>query len=92
MLAVNMNMSIYTVMVAAVLTGAGGGVIRDLLAGRRPLIFKSDIYAVWAASAGLFVGIGLHSYDWALYALLVVIAALRILSYRYHWELPRGKN
>ena len=36
MLAVDMNMSLYTVMVAAVLTGAGGGVIRDLLAGRRP--------------------------------------------------------
>ncbi|MGN7386732.1 trimeric intracellular cation channel family protein [Sporosarcina sp. SAFN-015] len=92
MLAVNMNMSLYAVMVAAVLTGAGGGVIRDLLAGRRPLIFKKDIYAIWAAGAGFFVGIGLHSYDWALYALLVVVAALRILSYRFHWELPRGEN
>src|SRR5690606_16755021 len=44
MLAVNMNMSLFAVMVAAVLTGAGGGVIRDLLTGRRPLIFKKDIY------------------------------------------------
>ena len=53
MLAVDMDMSLYAVMVAAVLTGAGGGVIRYLLAGRRPLIFRNDIYAVWAAGAGL---------------------------------------
>ena len=83
MLAVDKNMSLYAIMVAAVLTGAGGGVIRDLLAGRRPLIFRNDIYAIWAAGAGLFVGIGLHGIDWALYLLLVIVATLRILSYRY---------
>lgn len=92
MLAVNMNMSLFAVMVAAVLTGAGGGVIRDILAGRHPLIFKKDIYAVWAAGAGFLVGIGLHSYDWTLYALLVVVASLRILSYHYQWELPRSEK
>lgn len=92
LLAINMNMSLFAVMVAAVLTGAGGGVIRDLLAGRRPLIFKKDIYAIWAAGGGFFVGIGLHTNDWALYALLVVVAALRILSYHYHWELPRSES
>lgn len=90
MLAVDMNMSLYTVMVAAVLTGAGGGVIRDLLAGRRPLIFKEDIYAIWAAGAGFFVGNGLHAYDWMLYVLLIVFASLRILSYHYRWALPRN--
>ena len=79
-------------MVAAVLTGAGGGVIRDLLAGRRPLIFRNDIYAIWAVGAGLFVGIGLHGIDWALYLLLVIVATLRILSYRFKWELPRNDS
>ena len=60
MLAISLDMSLYAVMVAAVLTGAGGGVIRDLMAGRRPLVFKRDIYAVWAAGAGLAVGLGLY--------------------------------
>ncbi len=92
MLAVDKNMSLYAIMVAAVLTGAGGGVIRDLLAGRRPLIFRNDIYAIWAAGAGLFVGIGLHGIDWALYLLLVIVATLRILSYRFKWELPRNHS
>ncbi len=74
----------------AVLTGAGGGVIRDLLAGRRPLVFKRNIY-VWAAIAGLIVGLGLFKSDLALYELLVLTAALRILSVVFHWKLPNGK-
>lgn len=91
MLAISLNMSLYAVMVAAVLTGAGGGVIRDLLAGRKPLVFKRDIYAVWAAIAGLIVGLGLYKSDLALYALLVMTAGLRIFSLVFHWRLPRGK-
>ncbi|KAA0966439.1 trimeric intracellular cation channel family protein [Sporosarcina sp. ANT_H38] len=91
MLAISLNMSLYAIMVAAVLTGAGGGVIRDLLAGRRPLIFKREIYAVWAAIAGLLVGLGLFKSDLALYALLVMTAGLRILSLIFHWKLPNGK-
>lgn len=91
MLAISLNMSIYAVMVAAVLTGAGGGVIRDLLAGRKPLVFKRDIYAVWAALAGLIVGLGLFKSDLALYALLVMTAGLRIFSLVFQWKLPNGK-
>jgi uncharacterized membrane protein YeiH len=91
MLAISLNMSLYAVMVAAVLTGAGGGVIRDLLAGRRPLVFKRDIYAVWAAMAGLVVALGLFKSDLSLYALLVLTAGLRIFSHVFHWKLPNGK-
>ncbi|MDW0111698.1 trimeric intracellular cation channel family protein [Sporosarcina saromensis] len=91
MLAVKMDLSIAAVMVAAVLTGAGGGVIRDVLAGRKPLIFKDDIYAVWAAAAGFIVAIGFYKNDLALYALLVATATLRILSFLFHWKLPHGK-
>lgn len=91
MLAVKMDLSIAAVMVAAVLTGAGGGVIRDVLAGRKPLIFKDDIYAVWAAAAGFIVAIGFYQNDLALYALLVATATLRILSFLFHWKLPHGK-
>ncbi|MHC8516483.1 trimeric intracellular cation channel family protein [Sporosarcina sp. ITBMC105] len=91
MLAVKMDLSIAAVMVAAVLTGAGGGVIRDVLAGRKPLIFKDDIYAVWAAAAGFIVAIGFYKNDLALYALLVATATLRILSFLFNWKLPHGK-
>ncbi|CAM3072203.1 trimeric intracellular cation channel family protein [Filibacter tadaridae] len=89
MLAMRLEMSLYAVMVAAVLTGAGGGVIRDLLAGRKPLVFKENIYAIWAVIAGLIVGLDVFHGDIALYALLVLTASLRILSVFFHWKLPR---
>ena len=41
MFAVELELPLSAVIVAAVLTGAGGGIIRDLLAGRRPLVFKT---------------------------------------------------
>lgn len=92
MLAIQLDMPLYAVMMAAVLTGAGGGVIRDLLAGRKPLVFKEEIYAVWAAVAGLLVGLGLFTGDWALYFLLVLTTGARILSLVFHWKLPLRKN
>ncbi|WP_025784969.1 trimeric intracellular cation channel family protein [Sporosarcina sp. D27] len=89
LMAVEMEMSLFAVVAAAVLTGAGGGVIRDLLAGRQPLVFKSDIYAVWAALAGLIVGFDAYVHDAALYILLIVTTALRMLSIKFHWQLPQ---
>lgn len=91
MLAMQLHMPLYAVIVAAVLTGAGGGVIRDLLAARRPLVFKEEIYAVWAAIAGLVVGLGIFESDLDLYALLVLTAGMRILSLIFHWKLPQRK-
>ena len=90
MLAQQLDMPLYAIIVAAVLTGAGGGVIRDILAGRTPLIFKEEIYAVWAAIAGLIVGLDILHFDFALYALLILTAGLRILSLIFHWRLPSG--
>lgn len=88
MFAVQLELPLSAVIVAAVLTGSGGGIIRDLLAGRRPLVFKREIYAVWAAIGGLCVGLGLFKYDLSLYLLLVVIVTLRICSLVFNWRLP----
>ncbi len=74
-------MPISAVIVAAVLTGSGGGIVRDVLARRKPLVLRDEIYGVWAALAGLFVGLELLSGDIFLYVLFGVITALRILSY-----------
>lgn len=86
--AVSLELPISAVIVAAVLTGSGGGIIRDLLARRKPLVLRDEIYAVWAAGAGLIIGLELVAGDLFLYALFVVITTLRILSYMKHWRLP----
>lgn len=91
MFAVELELPLSAVIVAAVLTGAGGGIARDLLAGRRPLVFKREIYAVWAAVGGLLIGLGVFEGDIALYFLLVIITSLRILSLIFKWRLPLRK-
>ncbi|WP_417900489.1 trimeric intracellular cation channel family protein [Bacillus haimaensis] len=86
--ATNMNHPISAVVVAAVLTGSGGGIIRDLLAGRKPLVLRAEIYAAWAILAGLAIAFGITSSPWQLYVLFVLIVLLRVLSYTYKWRLP----
>ncbi|STO11832.1 Predicted membrane protein [[Flavobacterium] thermophilum] len=87
--AAKMGHPLSAVIVAAVLTGSGGGIIRDVLAGRKPLVLRAEIYAAWAILAGLAVGLKWAESPMELYVLLIVVAALRILSYTYGWKLPR---
>jgi uncharacterized membrane protein YeiH len=79
------------VIVAAVLTGIGGGIIRDLLAGRKPIVLRSEIYAVWAIFAGIIIGLNIASSAWELYILFGLVTGLRVLSYTYDWKLPIRK-
>jgi len=78
-----------TTVVAALMTGIGGGLIRDLLASRKPLVFQTEIYAIWAMLAGAAVGLGLIRAAWEEYLLFALVATLRILSVRWNWHLPR---
>jgi uncharacterized membrane protein YeiH len=88
MYAANMNHPLSAVIVAAVLTGSGGGIIRDLLAGRKPIVLRSEIYGVWAILAGIIIGLKLANHPWELYTLFVLVTVLRVLSYTFDWKLP----
>ncbi|NOU93795.1 trimeric intracellular cation channel family protein [Paenibacillus sp. LMG 31456] len=87
--AVNMNHPISAIMVAAVMTGIGGGIIRDVLAGRKPLVLQDEIYAVWGMFAGLMIGLGWFQGPYHLITLFTLIVALRMLSVLFKWRLPR---
>ncbi|MBK0402500.1 trimeric intracellular cation channel family protein [Adhaeribacter sp. BT258] len=78
-------------------TAVGGGVIRDILLTRVPIILEKEIYALAALLGALIVVIGDHfkwgSGGWVAIAALTVCFTLRILALRYHWDLPTpGKN
>jgi uncharacterized membrane protein YeiH len=83
-----MHLPLSAIVVAAVLTGSGGGIIRDLLAGRKPIVLRSEIYAFWAILAGLAVGLGFVQSSIELYILFVMIVVLRMISLFYNWKLP----
>jgi uncharacterized membrane protein YeiH len=89
--AVNMDRPLSAVIVAAVLTGIGGGIIRDLLAGRKPIVLRAEIYALWAIVTGLFIGLKIAANPWELYSLFVLVTILRVLSYTFDWKLPIRK-
>ncbi|MFL6517667.1 MAG: trimeric intracellular cation channel family protein, partial [Bacillus sp. (in: firmicutes)] len=89
--AVKMDHPLSAVIVAAVLTGIGGGIIRDLLAGRKPIVLRSEIYAIWAILTGLFIGLKIVTHSWELYSLFFLVTVLRVLSYTFDWKLPIRK-
>lgn len=86
--AVEMGHPISAIIVAAVLTGSGGGIVRDLLAGRKPLILKSEIYALWAILCGAVIGLNMAKSPFELYTLFILVTALRVFSYTLNWKLP----
>ncbi|MEC0228414.1 trimeric intracellular cation channel family protein [Paenibacillus alba] len=87
--ATNMGHPLSAIIVAAVLTGIGGGMVRDVLAGRKPLVLKDEIYAVWGMLAGALVGLGWMQGTWQLAVLFVLIVTLRMLSVFFKWKLPK---
>lgn len=89
LLAAQKELPLAAVVLAALLTGSGGGILRDILARRKPLIFREEVYGVWAMVGGLAVGIGFGRDGWQLYALFGVLLALRMLSVYRNWRLPK---
>jgi uncharacterized membrane protein YeiH len=76
------------VIVAAVMTGIGGGIIRDMLACRKPLVLRDEIYAVWAILAGIVVAFDYITTTLGWYTLFIIIVIMRMLSIFYKWKLP----
>jgi uncharacterized membrane protein YeiH len=75
-----------------VITGAGGGVIRDLLADRTPLVLRGEIYAT-AALAGTAVFVALDELTAAPETIAAVLGGalvfgLRTAGIRRQWSLP----
>ena len=75
-----------------VLTGAGGGVIRDLLSGHAPLILSKSIYAT-AAMAGGIVFVAGNALElpahWLAMIASAVVFLLRLVDIRHDLSLPR---
>ncbi len=74
-----------------VLTGVGGGVLRDVMAGNTPYIFVKHVYAS-ASIAGAVVCVLTGRYFGSLAGMLigaVVVFVIRVLAARYKWNLPR---
>jgi uncharacterized membrane protein YeiH len=93
--ALNYGIPPFIAILMGTITGVGGGALRDILLMRIPAILRTDVYATAAlvGSAVMVLGrrLGIHP---TLAAILggIVCFALRVLSVRLHWNLPRAST
>ena len=73
------------------LTGIGGGMLRDVLVNETPTVLRADLYAVAALAAGLAVVTG-HFLHFPSFASMIVGALLcfwlRVMAIFRGWHLP----
>jgi len=78
-----------------VLTGIGGGVLRDLLADRMPIVLRADFYAIPAFAGSLVVvltwQVGIY-HEWVLIPAAGLCIVLRFLALHYRWSAPRASD
>lgn len=88
-LALGMNAEV--AILVGMLTAVGGGVARDMLLARVPVIMQKEIYAsaafIGAALAVLGESLGWAT-AWSMWLPIVLCCGLRLLSLRHHWQLP----
>jgi uncharacterized membrane protein YeiH len=73
------------------LTGVGGGVLRDIMAAEVPLIFRSEIYAVASLLGAIIIIIATQiGFSGVPTEILAAIATftLRMVSLRRGWRIP----
>lgn len=77
---------------AAMITGCGGGIMRDLLAGDVPVVMRREVYATLGLLGGFaYYALGVAGVNRALDAAAVtaLVFALRALAIERGWSLPR---
>jgi len=76
------------------LSGIGGGMVRDVLLARVPVVLRSDLYAVAALAGAAVVAIGdLFGLAPAATALMgaLLCFGLRMVAIHRDWQLPKAK-
>lgn len=88
--------NIFLLVFVGLITGVGGGILRDLMVGRRPMVLKKEIYAVASIIGGI-------SYKILVVDLLIaplpgmmiaccLIIGIRMISLKYQLNLPIVKK
>ena len=84
----------FLIIFCAVLSAVGGGILRDIMACRIPVIFRKHIYAV-AAIIGAIVFYVLNNigiwYPISGIITIILVVIIRFLAFYFEWNLPRVK-
>lgn len=83
--------NVFLLVFLGTITGVGGGLMRDMMAGVPPYIFVKHIYAC-ASIVGAVVCVYMNRFVGNVEAMMVacfVIILIRYLAAHYRWNLPR---
>lgn len=89
--ALDYHLGPFTAMLLGMLTGIGGGMMRDILSGERPAVLRGDVYAVAALAGAAVVVVGQLIHLPATPSALVGAAlcfGIRFVAMRRGWQLP----
>ncbi|HCG7091921.1 TPA: TRIC cation channel family protein [Vibrio parahaemolyticus] len=85
------NASGMVAVIMGVITGCGGGIIRDVLAREVPMVLRSEVYATACIIGGIFhtmaVSMG-YDHSTALLAGVISTLVIRLGAIRWHLYLP----
>ncbi|OOF84392.1 hypothetical protein BKG92_00520 [Rodentibacter ratti] len=90
-IAMDMGHSLTIICIAGCITGAFGGVLRDLLCNRIPLVFQKELYASVSLFATLtYYALSTLKIEHTIAVLITLITSftLRVLAIRFEWGLP----
>lgn len=80
----------FLIVFLGVITGIGGGILRDIMAGETPFVLKKHIYAC-ASISGACLYVFLLQFTLSDYAMLfsaLLVVTIRILASHFRWNLP----
>lgn len=90
--ALSMSQPLIIVVVAGMITGCAGGVLRDILCTEVPLLFRSELYASVSLITGMVYVAGTHfqlDHVRVVVASVVIGMTLRLLAIRFKWGMPK---
>lgn len=85
------NGNLFLLIFLGVITGVGGGVLRDIMAGKMPYIFLKHVYAS-ASTVGAALNSILWPYIGRKYSMMlgaIVVIIIRLLAAHFKWNLPK---
>jgi len=90
--ALTMEQSPIIVIVAGMMTGIVGGIMRDILCNDVPLVFSSELYATVSIVSGLLYYLGLHvglPHDLVIVGTIMIGFSLRVLAIVLKLQMPK---
>ncbi len=86
--------NIFLLIFVGVITGVGGGLMRDVMAGNTPYIFVKHIYACASIAGALLCALLWEPIGavWSMFAGASAVLIIRMLAAHYKWSLPHASE